>query len=204
MSRPKGSGASVFVSCAFAVVVSASEDTVEPDTVPDEEDVVEAEAEAAAAASTTTTTDKGKGKARDTTEEDQDAAVRRALDGITDEITAEGREADDRFQELWNAMKHSSAGDQAEVQHDLAKWEEELNKQSEGVGYRHPGGGIAGGDGGLLETAGWDGTEDHLLDGFGTIGPNGYPRLGTYNRSAQNIYQYSHVHVGLRTPEIRA
>lgn len=151
-------------------------------------DDAQAAAEAEAAAASSTTTDKGKGKARDTTEEDQDAAVRRALDGITDEITAEGREADDRFQELWNAMKHSTAGDQAEVDEDLAKWEEELNKQSEGVGYRHPGGGIAGGDGGLLETAGWDGTEDHLLDGFGTIGPNGYPRLGTYNRSAQNPY----------------
>lgn len=134
--------------------------------------------------------DKGKGKAREQTEteEDQDAAVRRALDGIQSEVTADGREADERFQELWRAMENSAAGDHAEVEDDLAKWEEELNKHSEGVGYRHPGGGIAGGDGGLLETAGWDGTEDHLLDGFGTIGPDGFPRLGTYRRSEQNPY----------------
>lgn len=121
-------------------------------------------------------------------EEDQDAAVRRALDGIELDITQEGRDADARFQELWNAMQSSNAGDSAEVQEDLAKWEEALSKQSQGVGYRHPGGGIAGGDGGMLETAGWDGTEDHLLDGFGTIGPDGYPRLGTYRLASQNRY----------------
>jgi peroxin-5 len=136
------------------------------------------------------TQDKGKAKAQDPIlgEEDQDAAVRNALDGVQSDITAEGREADARFQELWNAMQNSTAGDRAEVDEDLAKWEEELNRQSDGVGYRHPGGGIAGGDGGVTETAGWDGTEDHLLDGYGTIGPDGYPRLGTYRRSTQNPF----------------
>lgn len=121
-------------------------------------------------------------------EEDQDAAVRKALDGIETDITAEGKDADARFQELWNAMQNSSAGDSAEVQEDLAKWEAELNKHNQGVGYQHPGGGIAGGDGGRLDTAGWDGTEDHLLDGFGTIGPDGYPRLGNYRLASQNQY----------------
>ncbi|CAO1630780.1 unnamed protein product [Sympodiomycopsis kandeliae] len=134
--------------------------------------------------------DKGKGKATDLeqSEEDQDAAVRRALDGMQDEITAEGRDADARFQELWNAMQNSTAGDSAEVEEDLAKWEEELNQRNEGVGYRHPGGGIAGGDGGLFDTGGLDGTEDQFLDGFGTIGADGYPRLGTYRLSQQNPY----------------
>ncbi|CAO1630657.1 unnamed protein product [Jaminaea pallidilutea] len=145
------------------------------------------EAQAAAEAESRVESSKGKGKAQES-EEDQDAAVRRALDGIEDEITAEGREADDRFQELWKAMQNSSAGDKAEMDDDLAKWEEEINQQNEGVGYRHPGGGIAGGDGGVLETAGWDGTEDQLLNGFGTIGSDGYPRLGTYRRSAQNPF----------------
>lgn len=135
---------------------------------------------------------KGKGRAQDNlveSEEDQDAAVRRALDDTHKEISTDADEADQRFQELWNAMQHSTAGDQAEVEDDLAKWEEELNKHSEGVGYRHPGGGIAGGDGGVLETAGWDGTEDQLLDSFGTIGADGYPRLGSYRRSTQNPYK---------------
>lgn len=145
------------------------------------------EAQAAAEAEAKASADKGKGKAAES-EEDQDAAVRKALDGIEDDITAEGREADERFQELWNAMQSSTAGDRAEVEDDLAKWEEELNSRNEGVGYRHPGGGIAGGDGGLLETGGWDGTEDHLLDGFGTIGPDGYPRLGNYRIAQQNPY----------------
>lgn len=152
----------------------------------------DAQAAAEADAAQASAVDKGKGKAREEahleSEEDQDAAVRRALDGISDDITAEGRAADDRFQELWNAMKHSTAGDQAEVDEDLAKWEEELNAQNEGVGYRHPGGGIAGGDGGLLETAGWDGSEDKLLEGFGTLGADGYPRLGNYRLSNQNPY----------------
>lgn len=146
------------------------------------------EAQAAAEADAATSANKGKSRQLDPSEEDQDAAVRKALDGIEDDITAEGRQADQRFQELWNAMQNSTAGDAAEAEEDLAKWEEELNKQNEGVGYRHPDGGISAGDGGLYDTGGLDGTEDHLLDGFGTIGPDGYPRLGTYRTSQQNPY----------------
>lgn len=139
---------------------------------------------------------KGKGKARETeqqeeSEEDQDAAIRRALDGVRDDITSDGAEADRRFNELWNAMQHSTDGDKAELDEDLGKWEEWLNSKrahDELDTYQHPGGGIAGGDGGVLETAGWDGTEDQLLDSFGTIGADGYPRLGSYRAAQSNPY----------------
>ncbi|KAK0539013.1 Peroxisomal membrane signal receptor PTS1 [Tilletia horrida] len=148
--------------------------------------------------------DKGKGKATEETvnvlddEEDQDAAVRNALDNIDQAIRADQVEDRQRFRELWNAMKetqdaHKPEGNEAyDPDAELAEWERELmqNNIDEMLGMNHPGGGLGMGEAGRMETAGIDGTEDRLLNGIGSVDDNGYPRLGTYRFTANNPYAY--------------
>lgn len=139
---------------------------------------------------------KGKGKAPEgdhalPSEEEQNAAIRNALEDLERDVADDGRESNNRFEELWNAMNkdHATGVPPSAADADLAQWEEELMR-SRG-GYSHPGGGLGAGDTGLNETAGFDGTEDALreLDGFGTVTADGYPRLGTYRFSEQNAFR---------------
>jgi len=133
--------------------------------------------------------DKGKGKAKESTldsEAEQEAEVRRALDDLERDIKYDGQSSNSRFEALWESMQ-SKRGDLENPNADaeLAKWEEELMKQSGGgVGYTHPSGGI----GNMDETAGWDGTEDRLMDGFGSVSEDGFPRLGSYRFNEQNPF----------------
>ncbi|KAE8213044.1 hypothetical protein CF327_g3375 [Tilletia walkeri] len=147
--------------------------------------------------------DKGKGKANEEIvnvmegEEDEDAAVRRVLDGMEDAIRADTIEDRTRFKELWNALKaeqNPRLDDETAQDPDaeLAEWERELmqNNIDEMLGLNHPGGGLGMGEAGLDEMAGLDGTEDRLLNGIGSVDDNGYPRLGNYRFTANNPYAY--------------
>lgn len=133
-------------------------------------------------------TDKGKDKAVDVlpSEDEQNAAVRRALDDLESEVSGDGAAAQTRFEELWNSMNSGNAADV-----DLAEWEKELSDARNRIQdemYTHPGGGIGLGEAARMEHAGLDGTEDGLMDGFGTISPEGYPRLGKYRFDARNRF----------------
>lgn len=135
--------------------------------------------------------DKGKGKAVSSdnqlpSEEVQNESIRHALDEIEKDVQADGDEAQSRFEELWNAMNSGNAADV-----DLAEWEKELTDQRNRVQdemYTHPGGGIGYGEAARREAAGLDGTEDELLDSFGTVNANGFPRVGKYRFEQQNPY----------------
>lgn len=141
-----------------------------------------------------TTSDKGKGKAKEDvdaedqlpSEAEQDRKVREALDALERDVQADGHEAQSRFEELWKSMNAGNAPDP-----DLANWEKELsnarNRMQDEM-YMHPGGGIGFGESARRETAGLDGTEDALLDGFGTISADGYPRLGSYRFDNRNPF----------------
>lgn len=141
---------------------------------------------------TATSTDKGKGKAKEDDEDqlpseaEQDRKVREALDALERDVQADGNEAQTRFEELWKSMNAGNAPDP-----DLANWEKELsdarNRMQDEM-YMHPGGGIGFGEAARGETAGLDGTEDALLDGFGTISADGYPRLGSYRFDNRNPF----------------
>ncbi|KAL9940930.1 hypothetical protein V8E36_000418 [Tilletia maclaganii] len=146
---------------------------------------------------------KGKGKAQEETinvlddqqDEDQDAAIRAALDRMGQEIRADQADDKDRFQDLWKAMKDAEdVKENAEQDPDaeLAEWERDLmqNNIDEMLGLNHPGGGLGMGEAGMFETAGIDGTEDRLLNGIGSVDNNGYPRLGAYRFTANNPYAY--------------
>ncbi|SJX62730.1 related to PEX5-peroxisomal targeting signal receptor [Sporisorium reilianum f. sp. reilianum] len=147
---------------------------------------------------------KGKGKAKEDSEADllpseaeQAESIRRELDAIEQELTADGQEANSRFEDLWRSMNARNGIPPSSADAELAKWEEELLKSrtdnddddAELFGYSHPSGGLGGGRAGLDEMGALDGTEDALLDGFGVVGPDGYPRLGQYRRSTQNPFQ---------------
>lgn len=145
------------------------------------------------------TQDKGKGKAKETDadaiskeEAEQEAEVRRALDDLEKDIKYDGQSSNSRFEALWESMQSKqgfSGPNAANADAELAKWEEELMKQSgNGVGYSHPGGGIGSGMNGMEETSGWDGTEDRLMDGFGSVSEDGFPRLGSYRFNEQNPF----------------
>lgn len=143
------------------------------DSAPDEED---------------TKTSKGKGKATEQlpSEEEQNASIRAALDELEKDVQADGLAAQSRFEELWNSMNSGNAADV-----NLADWEKELNDARNRVQdemYTHPGGGIGMGEAARRETAGLDGTEDALMDGFGTISADGYPRLGKYRFDQRNPF----------------
>lgn len=143
---------------------------------------------------------KGKGKAKESeadllpSEAEQADSIRRELDAIEQELTADGQEANSRFEDLWRSMNARNGIPPSSADAELAKWEEELMKSradddGEQFGYTHPSGGLGGGQHGLDEMAALDGTEDALLDGFGVVGPDGYPRLGQYRRSQQNPFE---------------
>ncbi|SPO25607.1 related to PEX5 - peroxisomal targeting signal receptor [Ustilago trichophora] len=143
---------------------------------------------------------KGKGKAKESeadllpSEAEQADAIRRELDAIEQELTADGQEANSRFEDLWRSMNARNGIPPSSADAELAKWEEELLKtrvddDGEQFGYAHPSGGLGAGRNGLDEMAALDGTEDSLLDGFGVVGPDGYPRLGQYRTSQQNPFQ---------------
>ncbi|SNX84237.1 related to PEX5 - peroxisomal targeting signal receptor [Melanopsichium pennsylvanicum] len=142
---------------------------------------------------------RSKGKAKESesdllpTEAEQADAIRSELDAIEQELTADGQEANDRFEDLWRSMNARNGIPPSSADAELAKWEEELLKSrvdddDEQFGYAHPGGGLGAGRNGLDEMAALDGTEESLLDGFGVVGPDGYPRLGQYRRSQQNAF----------------
>lgn len=136
-------------------------------------------------------TDKGKGKAASSedqlpSEEEQNAKIREALDDLERDVQADGHEAQTRFEELWNAMNSGNAADV-----DLAEWEKELTSERNRIQdemYTHPGGGIGYGEAARRETAGLSGTEDALLDGFGTVSADGFPRLGKYRFDQRNPF----------------
>lgn len=136
-----------------------------------------------------TMADKGKGKASEDqlpSQEEQDRSIRNALDELEQDVQADGIESQTRFEELWNAM---NAGNAADV--DLAEWEKELSDARQKVQdemYVHPGGGIGLGEAARREVGGLDGTEDALLDGFGSVNEDGYPRLGGYRFDGQNPF----------------
>ncbi|EST05643.1 Tetratricopeptide repeat [Kalmanozyma brasiliensis GHG001] len=142
---------------------------------------------------------KGKGKAKEAetdllpSEAEQAESIRRELDAIEQELTADGNEANSRFEDLWRSMNSRNGIPPSSADAELAKWEEELMKSrtedDEQFGYSHPSGGLGGGRHGLDEMGALDGTEDALLDGFGVVGPDGYPRLGQYRTSQQNPFQ---------------
>ena len=144
---------------------------------------------------------KGKGKAKESeadllpSEAEQADAIRRELDAIEQELTADGQEANSRFEDLWRSMNARNGIPPSSADAELAKWEEELlrarvdDDEDEQFGYAHPSGGLGAGRNGLDEMGALDGTEDALLDGFGVVGPDGYPRLGQYRTSQQNPFQ---------------
>ncbi|GAK64567.1 peroxisomal targeting signal-1 receptor [Moesziomyces antarcticus] len=142
---------------------------------------------------------KGKGKAKQDepdllpSEAEQAESIRRELDAIEQELTADGQEANSRFEDLWRSMNARNGVPPSAADAELAKWEQELlnarTDDDETFGYAHPSGGLGGGRHGLDEMAALDGTEDALLDGFGVVGPDGYPRLGNYRRSQQNPFE---------------
>lgn len=143
---------------------------------------------------------KGKGKAKESegellpSEAEQAESIRRELDAIEQELTADGQEANTRFEDLWRSMNSRNGIPPSSADAELAKWEEELLRSREDAeddefGYMHPSGGLGGGRAGLDEMGALDGTEDALLDGFGVVGPDGYPRLGQYRRTQQNPFQ---------------
>ena len=145
--------------------------------------------------------DKGKGKAKEPSsderlsEAEQEAAIRKALDDLESDVKLDGKEASDRFEEVWNSMhKHNAAADGkvelSEEDAELAKWEEDLLRKNgmENFGYSHPSGGLGGGLHGLHETAGWDGTEERLMNGYGSIGADGFPKLGEYRMAEANPF----------------
>jgi peroxin-5 len=131
---------------------------------------------------------KGKGKASDElpSEEEQNASIRAALDDLEKDVQADGIEAQTRFEELWNSMNSGNAADV-----DLAEWEKELSEARQRVQdemYTHPGGGIGLGDAARNEMGGLDGTEDALMEGYGMLSSEGYPRLGKYRFDQRNPY----------------
>ncbi|PWN95643.1 TPR-like protein [Tilletiopsis washingtonensis] len=146
------------------------------------------------------TADKGKGKAAEPEQgqaEDEDRRVREALDRLESDIQEDGYEGDRRFEELWNAMHAGGAVPPSGADADVARFEEELQRQRERNAeeddeafefYNHPSGGLGGGIQGLNETGRLDGTEDALLDGFGTVGVDGFPRLGGYRFAQDNPF----------------
>ncbi|CEH16656.1 TPR repeat-containing protein [Ceraceosorus bombacis] len=156
-----------------------------------------AEAEAA--------TDKGKGKGKASeeldTEEEQDRKVREALDRLETDVRDEGLNADRRFEELWNAMHANGAIPPSGADAELKRFEELMQRQREKDAeddeqvpdldewaYTHPSGGLGGGVEGLHERGRFDGTEDHLMDGYGTTGIDGFPRLGAYRFAQENPF----------------
>lgn len=156
-----------------------------------------AEAEAA--------TDKGKGKAKASedldTEEEQDRKVREALDRLETDVRDDGLNADRRFEELWNAMHANGAIPPSGADAELKRFEELMQRQREKDAeddeqvpdldewaYTHPSGGLGGGVEGLHERGRFDGTEDHLMDGYGTTGIDGFPRLGAYRFAQENPF----------------
>jgi peroxin-5 len=144
------------------------------------------------------TQDKGKGKARDNdenlSEAEQEARIKAALDDLERDVTVDGKEASDRFEELWNSMNaHNATKDgipPSAADAELAKWEEDLMKRNgmEDFGWNHPGGGLGAGMMGMQETAGLDGTEEALMNGYGSIGADGFPRLGDYKLQQSNPF----------------
>ncbi len=147
--------------------------------------------------------DKGKGKAKEDvpgfldsrlSEEEQEARIKAALDELERDATIDGREASDRFEELWNSMNaHNATKDgipPSAADAELAKWEEDLLKRNkmDMMGFSHPSGGLGGGAIGLHETAGLDGTEEALMNGYGSIGADGFPRLGDYRLQETNPF----------------
>ncbi|KDN39933.1 TPR-like protein [Tilletiaria anomala UBC 951] len=144
-------------------------------------------------------TDKGKGKVKaeekgeeQLSEADQEARIRKALDDLERDVTIDGKEASDRFEELWNSM-HSPNADKsssADADAELAKWEEELlRKNGMGhFGFNHPGGGLGPGVAGLEETGGLSGMEERLMNSFGSVGADGFPKLGEYRLQEQNPF----------------
>ncbi|KAN0063397.1 Peroxisomal membrane signal receptor PTS1 [Thecaphora frezii] len=137
---------------------------------------------------------KGKGKQREDdglpSEAEQNASIQRELDAIEQQLRADSNEATSRFEELWKAMHSQNGVPPSAADAELAKWEEELMKSRDGdFDWSHPGGGLGFGRAGLNETGAIDGTEDALLNDFETVGPDGYPRLGTYRFSSQNAFQ---------------
>ncbi|PWZ02303.1 TPR-like protein [Testicularia cyperi] len=142
---------------------------------------------------------KGKGKAKEPesadllpSEAEQAEAIRKELDAIEQELTADGQNANSRFEELWRSMNARNGVPPSSADAELAKWEEDLlnsRTEDEEFGYAHPSGGLGAGREGLDELGALDGTEDALLDGFGVVGADGYPRLGQYRMSQQNPFQ---------------
>ena len=138
---------------------------------------------------------KGKGKAKEDgdglpSEAEQNEAIRKELDAIEHELTADGQDANDRFEELWRSMHAHDKIPPSSADAELAKWEKELMESREDdFDFTHPSGGLMPGREGLFETGAIDGTEDRLLDGFGVVGPDGYPRLGTYRFVQQNPFE---------------
>ncbi|SAM81853.1 related to PEX5-peroxisomal targeting signal receptor [Ustilago bromivora] len=142
---------------------------------------------------------KGKGKAKESeadlppSEAEQAESIRRELDAIEQELTADGKEANSRFEDLWRSMNARSGIPPSAADAELAKWEEEMLRaredDDEQFGYAHPSGGLGAGRNGLDEMGALDGTENALLDGFGVVGPDGYPRLGQYRMNQQNPFQ---------------
>lgn len=143
---------------------------------------------------------KGKGKAKQSeadllpSEAEQAESIRRELDAIEQELTTDGEQANSRFEDLWRSMNPRNGIPPSSADAELAKWEEELlrsrvDDDDEQFGYAHPSGGLGAGRSGLDEMGALDGTEDALLDGFGVVGPDGYPRLGQYRRSQQNPFE---------------
>ncbi len=78
---------------------------------------------------------KGKGKAKDAetadllpSEAEQADAIRRELDAIEQELTADGEQANTRFEDLWRSMNARNGVPPSSADAELAKWEEELLK----------------------------------------------------------------------------
>ncbi|EPQ26527.1 uncharacterized protein PFL1_05849 [Pseudozyma flocculosa PF-1] len=140
---------------------------------------------------------KGKGKQRDAeadglpSEAEQNASIQRELDAIEQQLRSDGDDATSRFEELWKSMHSRSGVPPSAADAELAKWEEELMKSrdADDFDWSHPGGGLGLGRAGLEETGAIDGTEEALLNDFDTVGPDGYPRLGTYRFSTQNAFE---------------
>lgn len=119
---------------------------------------------------------------------EDEAAEQAKLREFEDRLGTTFRDANPRFEELWNALKDPSVH---KTNDDLAKWEEQLMQaiaEEDPSQSTHPGGGLGPGALGLNETDGLGEAEERLRPMLNDVDEAGFPVLGEYTYAPANPY----------------
>lgn len=130
-----------------------------------------------------------KGKNKDAAPlSEEDRAAEQELREMQERLGPTFRDANPRFEELWNALKEPSMHAKNE---DLAKWEEQLMQaiaEEDPSQSTHPGGGLGPGALGLHETDGLGEAEGSLRNTLNEVDEHGFPVLGDYSYAQDNPF----------------